>query len=57
VLQAIGCSAAEVGCALTLTLGRWTTPAEVDAILERLPPVVAHVRAQSGAGHSRPRAE
>ena len=57
VLQAIGCSAAEVGCALTLTLGRWTTPAEVDAILERLPPVVAHVRAQSGTGHRHPRAE
>jgi cysteine sulfinate desulfinase/cysteine desulfurase-like protein len=30
---------------LCFTLGRWSTLAEVDAVLDRLPPIVARLRA------------
>ena len=49
VLRAIGCSADEAAGAIAFTLGRWTTPAEVDAILDRLPRAVARVREARGA--------
>jgi cysteine desulfurase len=45
VLRAIGCSPEEGEGALCFTLGRWTTPAEVEAVLERLPPIVSRLRA------------
>jgi cysteine desulfurase len=45
VLRAIGCSAEEAETALSFTLGRWTSPAEIAAVLERLPPIVARLRA------------
>jgi len=48
VLRAIGCNAEEAAGAIAFTLGRWTTPAEIDAILDRLPRVVARVREARG---------
>lgn len=45
VLRAIGGSPEEAEGSLSFTLGRWTTAAEVDAVLERLPPIVARLRA------------
>jgi cysteine desulfurase len=44
VLRAIGCSPAEHEGSLCFTLGRWTTAAEVDAVLDILPGVVARLR-------------
>jgi cysteine sulfinate desulfinase/cysteine desulfurase-like protein len=29
---------------LCFTMGRWSTTAEVDAVIERLPPIVARLR-------------
>jgi cysteine desulfurase len=45
VLRAIGCTEDEADGSLAFTLGRWTSPAEIDAVLERLPAIVARVRA------------
>jgi cysteine desulfurase len=44
VLRAIGCDAAGVESSLCFTTGRWTTAAEIDAVLEVLPAVVARAR-------------
>ena len=45
VLRAIGCAPEEVEGSLCFTLGRWSTLAEVEAALDRLPPIVARLRA------------
>jgi cysteine desulfurase len=45
VLRAIGCTPEEMEGSLCFTLGRWTTLAEVDAVLDRLPSIVARLRA------------
>ena len=47
-------SVEEAHGAIAFTLGRWTTPAEIDAILERLPPAVARLRAGRGAPRRAP---
>ncbi|MET0852018.1 MAG: cysteine desulfurase family protein [Candidatus Rokuibacteriota bacterium] len=52
VLRAIGCTPEEAEGALAFTLGRWTTAAEIDAALERLPAVVGRLRALSPPGSS-----
>ena len=44
VLRAIGCTREEAEGSLCFTLGRWTTPAEVEAVLEVLPGVVNRLR-------------
>jgi cysteine desulfurase len=44
VLRAIGCAHEELEGSLCFTLGRWTTGAEVDAVLEALPAVVERLR-------------
>lgn len=45
VLRAIGCTADEIEGSLCFTLGRWSTAADVEAVLDRLPPIVARLRA------------
>ena len=45
VLRAIGCTPAEAEGSLCFTLGRWSTASDVEAVLERLPPIVARLRA------------
>jgi cysteine desulfurase len=45
VLRAIGCTAAEAEGSLCFTLGRWTTASDVEAVLQRLPAIVARLRA------------
>src|SRR5204862_2405295 len=44
VLRAIGCASDEVEGSLCFTLGRWTTAAEVDAVVEALPAVIERLR-------------
>ena len=44
VLRAIGCARDEVVGSLCFTLGRWTTAAEVDAVVEALPAVIERLR-------------
>ncbi len=44
VLRAIGCSRAEAEGSLCFTLGRWTTSAEVDFVLDVVPGVVSRLR-------------
>jgi len=44
VLRAIGCDPGEREGSLCFTLGRWTTAAEVDLLLELLPTVVERLR-------------
>jgi cysteine desulfurase len=44
VLRAIGCAREEIEGSLCFTLGRWTTPAEVDTVLDVLPGVVNRLR-------------
>jgi cysteine desulfurase len=44
VLRAIGCAPQEMEGSLCFTLGRWSTTAEVDAVIERLPPIVSRLR-------------
>jgi cysteine desulfurase len=44
VLRAIGCSRSEAEGSLCFTLGRWTTAAEIDTVLDVLPGVVARLR-------------
>jgi cysteine desulfurase len=50
VLQAIGCDALECAGALCFTLGRWTTAADIDAVLEALPSTVDRLRRLAPAG-------
>lgn len=45
VLRAIGCTAEEAEGSLCFTLGRWSTGGDVEAVLARLPPIVARLRA------------
>jgi cysteine desulfurase len=45
VLRAIGCPPEEAAGSLCFTLGRWSIAADVDAVLDRLPPIVARLRA------------
>ncbi|MCI0546015.1 MAG: cysteine desulfurase [Candidatus Rokubacteria bacterium] len=45
VLRAIGCGPQELEGSLCFTLGRWTSAAEVEAVIERLPPIVRRLRA------------
>ena len=47
VLRAIGCTPEEAEGSVSFTLGRWSTAAEIDAVLERFPPIVARLRALS----------
>jgi cysteine desulfurase len=47
VLLAIGLSHELAHGSLRLTLGRWTTPEDIDYFLEHLPKVVANLRAMS----------
>jgi cysteine desulfurase len=49
VLTAMGHSAARARSSLRFSLGRYTTAAEVDYALERLPEIVARLRAQAAA--------
>jgi cysteine desulfurase len=44
VLRSIGCGTDEAEGALCFTLGRWTTAAEVDFVLDLLPGVIARLR-------------
>ena len=44
VLRAIGCDAAAAASALCFTLGRWTTAAEIDVVVDALPVVVERLR-------------
>ena len=44
VLRAIGCSRDEHEGSLCFTLGRWTTAAEIDTVLDVLPGVVSRLR-------------
>ena len=44
VLRAIGCSRDEYEGSLCFTLGRWTTAAEIDMVLDVLPGVVTRLR-------------
>jgi len=44
VLRAIGCSRDEYEGSLCFTLGRWTTAAEIDMVLDVLPGVVSRLR-------------
>jgi cysteine desulfurase len=52
VLRAIGCPPEEAEGSLCFTLGRWNTAADVDAVLERLPPIVARLRALAAPLHT-----
>ena len=47
VLLALGFSPAEARSAVRFSLGRSTTAAELDAVLERLPPILARARAHA----------
>jgi cysteine desulfurase len=44
VLRAIGCDPTVAEGSLCFTLGRWTTAAEIDFVLESVPVVVARLR-------------
>ncbi|HJR03759.1 MAG TPA: cysteine desulfurase family protein [Methylomirabilota bacterium] len=52
VLRAIGCTAEEAEGSLCFTLGRWSTAADVDVVLDRLPPIVARLRALAAPLHT-----
>ena len=52
VLRAIGCADEEAEGSLCFTLGRGSTGAEVDVVLERLPPIVARLRALAPPLHT-----
>jgi cysteine desulfurase len=52
VLRAIGCTPAEAEGSLCFTLGRWTTASDVEAVLQRLPPIVARLRALAAPLHT-----
>jgi cysteine desulfurase len=44
VLRAIGCDRAAAEGSLCFTLGRWTTAAEIEVVLEILPGIVERLR-------------
>ena len=44
VLRAIGCGREEAEGSLCLTLGRWTTAAEIDVVLDAVPAIVERLR-------------
>jgi cysteine desulfurase len=44
VLRAIGCDPGEREGSLCFTLGRWTSAADIDAVIEALPPIVNRLR-------------
>jgi len=44
VLRAIGCTPEEREGSLCFSLGRWSAAGDVDAVLERLPPIVSRLR-------------
>jgi cysteine sulfinate desulfinase/cysteine desulfurase-like protein len=44
VLRAIGCEPAAAEGSLCFTSGRWTTAAEIEAVLDILPAVVTRLR-------------
>jgi cysteine desulfurase len=48
-LRAMGVRPDEIHGALCMTLGRWSSAVDVDAVLDRLPDIVARLRAQSPA--------
>jgi cysteine desulfurase len=52
VLRAIGCPPEDAEGSLCFTLGRWNTVADVEAVLERLPPIVARLRALAPTLHT-----
>jgi cysteine desulfurase len=52
VLRAIGCTPAEADGSLCFTLGRWSIASDVEAVLERLPPIVARLRALAAPLHT-----
>jgi cysteine desulfurase len=43
-LRAMGCTPEEMKGSLCFTLGRWSTPADVDAVLDRLPAIASRLR-------------
>ena len=45
MLRAIGCTREEMEGSLCFTFGRWSTAAEVEAVVQCLPPIVARLRA------------
>ena len=47
VLRAIGADPEEQEGSLCFTLGRWTTAADIEAVVELLPPIVSRLRAFS----------
>jgi cysteine desulfurase len=47
VLLAMGIPPEQARCSLRLTLGRWTTEAEIERVFQQLPPIVARLRAMS----------
>ena len=44
VLRAIGCAPDEMEGSLCFTLGRWSSAADIEVVLDRLPPIVARLR-------------
>jgi cysteine desulfurase len=52
VLRAIGCPPEEAEGSLCFTLGRWSIAGDVEAVLERLPPIVARLRALAAPLHT-----
>ena len=52
VLRAIGCPPEEAEGSLCFTLGRWSIAGDVEAVLERLPPIVARLRALAPPLHT-----
>ena len=50
VLRAIGCTPEEMDGSLCFTLGRWSSAADVEAVLERLPPIVSRLRSLAALG-------
>ena len=49
-LRAIGCAPDELDGPLCFTLGRFSTGADVEAVLRQLPPIVARLRALAPQG-------
>jgi cysteine desulfurase len=49
VLRAIGCAPDEMEGSLCFTLGRWSSTADVEVVLDRLPPIVARQRSLAAA--------
>lgn len=47
VLMALGIPPEKAHCSIRFSLGRWTTGADIDRVLEVLPPIVARLRAMS----------